>query len=297
MSTVTRVMSVSLVPADALAALKLRAAIDEMCTADPTLGVAVGPVNEIILQGIGELHLEIAVDILKRGKGLDFKIGAPEVHYREGITKRIQWDYTHKRQTGGAGEYAKVKIRFEPGEPGNGFVFKNDVHDSVVPSAFIPAIEKGLRVAKETGVVAGFPVIDLKCTLVDGGYHDVDSTERTFDIAARACFREALLKAGPRILEPMMKVEVETPQEYMGDVIGDLCSRRGQVQAMDARGSAQVITAMVPLSSLFGYYPTLVGMTRGGATHTMAFSHYEHVPPPYRGPDDDNFPPAIGMRA
>ena len=297
MSIMTHVMSVPLVPADAMAALKLRAAIDEICAADPTLGVAIGPINEIVLQGAGELHLEIAVDILRRGKGLDFKIGAPQVHYREGITKRIQWDYTHKRQAGGVGEFAKVKVRFEPGESGSGFVFENAVRGGSVPEVFIPAVEKGLMAAKETGVVAGFPLIDLKCTLVDCDHHDEDSNERTFEIAASACLREGLPKAGPRLLEPMMKVEVATPQEYLGDVIGDLNSRRGQVQGMDARGTAQVITAMVPLSSLFGYYSTLVSMTRGSATHTMAFSHYEQVPPAYRGPDDDNFPPAIGMRA
>jgi elongation factor G len=296
MSSVTHVMSVSLVPADAMAALKLRAAIDELCAQDPTLGVTTGPVNEIVLHGVAELHLEIAVDRLRRAYSLDFQTGAPELHYRESITKTIEWDYTHKRQAGGTGEYAKVRIRFEPAEPGSGFAFESVVRGGAVPDAFIPAVEKGLSAAKETGVVAGYPVIDLKCTLIDGGYHDVDSNERTFEIAARSCFREAMTKAGSRLLEPMMKVEVETPQEYLGDVIGDLNSRRGQVQAMDTRGSAQVITAMVPLSSLFGYISTLRHMTRGGATHAMTFDHYEQVPPA-RGPDDDNFPPAIGMRA
>jgi elongation factor G len=296
MSTVTHVMSVSLVPANAMEASKLRAAIDELCAADPTLGVAIDSINEITLQGLGELHLEFAVDILKRDKGLDFTTGAPEVHYREGITKRIQWDYTHKRQTGGGGEYAKVNIRLEPGEPGSGFLFVNDVRGGAVPDPFIPAVEKGLTTAKETGVVGGFPVIDLKCTLIDGGYHDVDSNERTFEIAARARFREALPKAGPRLLEPMMQVVVLTSQEHMGDVIGDLNSRRGQVQGMDARGSMQEISAMVPLSSMFGYVSTLRSMTQGSAQYMMAFSHYEQIPP-YRGPDDDNFPPAIGRRA
>src|SRR5688572_24127738 len=194
MSKITYVLSVPLVPADGTAALTLRAAIDEMCAEDPTLGVTVGPVNEIILWGQSEPQLDSAVDILKRPKGLGFQCGAPQVQYCETITKTLVWDYTHKRQTGGTGEYAKVKIRFQPGEPGSGFVFENAVRGSAIPDAFIPAVEKGLTNAKETGVIAGFPVIDLKCILLDGGYHDVDSTERTFDIAARACFREALLK-------------------------------------------------------------------------------------------------------
>jgi elongation factor G len=294
MTTVAHVMSVSLVPADATAALKVRAAIDELRAQDPTLGVTTGPVNEIVLHGVGELHLEVAVDLLKRSYGLDFQVGAPELHYRESITKTIEWDYTHKRRTG---EYAKVRIRFQPGEPGSGFIFESTVRGGAVPGAFVAAVENGLRAAKETGVVAGFPVIDLKCTLVDGGYHDVDSNERTFDIAARACFREAMPKLGPRLLEPMMRVVVLTPQEHMGDVIGDLNSRRGQVQGMDVRGFMQEITAMVPLSSMFGYTATLMSMTRGSAQYIMAFSHYEQAPPAYRGPDDDNFPPAIGMRA
>lgn len=297
MSTVTHVISVPLVPADATAALKLRAAIDEMCAEDPTLGVTVGAVNEIVLWAQSELQLEITVDILKRGKGLNCTVGAPQVQYCETITKTLVWDYTHKRQTGGKGEYAKVRIRFQPGEPGSGFVFENAVRGGAIPDAFIPAVEKGLTTAKEAGTIAGFPVIDIKFILLDGGYHDVDSNERTFEIAARACFREALPKAGPRLLEPMMKVEVVTPQDYLGDVIGDLNRRRGQVQGMDVRGSAQVITAVVPLSSMFGYYPTLVSVTHGTAQFIVTFSHYEQVPPAYRGPEDDNFPPAIGMRA
>lgn len=290
-------LSVPLVPADATAALKLRAILDRVCADNASVSVSIGPVNEIVLHGVGELELEMAVDHLQRHHRLDFKIGAPQVRYLEGITKRIQWDYTHKRQTGGKGEYAKVTIRFEPGEPGSGFVFENAVRGGAVPDAFILAVEKSLMAAKDTGVVAGFPVTDLKCTLVDGDYHEVDSNERTFDVAARACFREALPKAGPRLLEPMMSVMVLTPQEHMGDVIGDLNSRRGQVQGMDPRGIMQEISAVVPLSCMFGYITTLRAMTRGAVQYMMAFSHYEQVPPAYRGPDDDTFPPAIGMRA
>jgi elongation factor G len=314
MSNVTYVISVPLVPADAMAALALRAALDEMCAADSTLGVTVGPVNEIILWGQSEPQMDIAVDILKRGKGLDFNTGAPQVQYRERITKTVVNEYTHKRQIGGtsgyagvkihfppgetgSGEYAKVKIRFQPGEPGSGFVFENSVRDGAIPEAFIPAVEKGLATAKETGVIAGFPVIDIKCILLDGGYHDVDSTERTFEIAARACFREGLPKAGPRLLEPMMKVEVATPQEYMGDVIGDLNSRHGQVTGMEPQDGMQVIVAFVPVANLLGYLNTLHHLTQSRARYRMTFSHYEKVPPADRGPDDDNFPPAIGMRA
>jgi len=296
MSTVTHVISVPLVPADATAALRLRAAIDEMCAEDQTLGVTAGPVNEIILWGQSEPQLERTVDILKRGKGLEVAVGAPQVQYCETITRTLVWDYTHKRQTGGTGEYAKVRIRFQPGEPGSGFVFENAVRGGAIPDAFIPAVEKGLTTAKEAGSIAGFPVIDVKGILLDGGYHDVDSTERTFEIAARACFREAMPKLGPRLMEPMMKVAVATPEDHMGDVVGGLNSRRGQVTGMDARDGLQVITAFVPLAKLFGYPWTLRHMTRGGATCTMTFSHYEQVPPAV-GPDDDTFPPAVGMRA
>jgi elongation factor G len=296
MSKITHVISVDLLPADAMAAAKLRTALDGMCAKDPTLGVTTGQGNEILLHGVSELHMEIALDILRRGKGIAFQVGAPQVQYCETITKSLVWDYTHKRQTRGAGEYAKVKIRFEPGERGSSFVFENAVRGDAVPEAFIPAVEKGLRTAKETGVIAGFPVIDVKCALVDGGYHDVDSTEHTFEIAARACFCEALPKTGPCLLEPMMEVGVVTPQEYMGDVVGDLNSRHGQVTGMDKIDGRQVIVAFVPVANLFGYDHTLKHMTRGRATCTMTFSHYEPVPPA-RGPGDDTFPPAIGMRA
>ena len=294
MKPVTHVISVPLAPADAIAALELRAAIEEMCATDGTLGVAIGPVNEIILQGVSELQLETVVDRLKRGRGFNFRIGNPQIAYRESITRKIEWDYTHKKQTGGTGEYAKVKVRFEPGAPGSGFQFTSKAGDSI-PPAFVPAVEKGLAHECEKGPVAGFPLIDLACPLIDGDYHEIDSSERTFEIAARACLRHALPKAGPRVLEPMMHITVLTPQEYMGDVIGDLNARRGQVQGMDGRGDMQEITALVPLADLFGYAASLSLMTRGGATHTMTFDHYEQVPP-YRGPGDDNFPSAAALR-
>jgi elongation factor G len=296
MTTVVYVISVPLKPRNAQAAVDLRAALDTLCATDPTLGWEVGAANEIIVKGQTELQLDIAFDRIRREFKVAADAGHPQVAYRESITKKIEWDYVHKKQTGGSGQYAKVKIRFEPGEPGSGFVFENAVVGGAVPKEYVPGVEKGLTNAKETGVIAGFPVIDLKCTLIDGDYHDVDSNVMTFDIAARACLREALPKAGPRLLEPMMKVEVVTPQEYMGDVIGDLNSRRGSVQGVDSRGNAQVITAMVPLARLFGYAPTLLHMTRGRATHTMIFDHYEPVPS-YSPDGDDNFPMAAALRA
>jgi elongation factor G len=232
---------------------------------------------------------------MKREFGADMIIGAPQVAYRESITKKVEWEYTHKKNTGPMWQYANVKIRFEPGEPSSGFVFENATVGSPVPEEFVPGVERGLASAKETGVIAGFPVIDLKCTLIDGAHHDVDSSVMAFEIAARACLREALPKAGSRLLEPMMKVEVVTPQDYMGDVVGDLNSRRGQMQGMDARGNAQVIAAMVPLASMFGYVSTLRSMTQGRADFSMAFDHYEQVPPNRPGGDDD-FPMAVALR-
>lgn len=295
MSTVTHVMSVSLVPADAMAALKLRAAIDELRAQDPTLGVTIGPINEIMLHGLHEAHLDYAVTRLQRGKELAFTTGSLEIQYREGITSMIEWDHSHKKQTGGTGEYAKVRIRFQPREPGSGFQFANETRGEV-PPAFVPAVERGLFKESQHGPLLGFPLIDLSCTLVDGGYHDVDSSERTFEIAPRACPREALPKARPRVLEPMMHVAVLTPQDYMGDVIGDLNSRHGQVQGMETRGTMQEITALVPFANLLGYVNALMTMTHGSAQFTMAFSHYEQVPALPPG-DGDNFPPAIGKRA
>jgi elongation factor G len=284
-------------PVDATTALKLRTAADELCARNGCFSVSTGADGDIVLHSVGELELEMVVDSWRRRDGLDFKIGAPQIRYLERTSKAIEWDYTHKKLTGDRGEYAKVRIRFEPGEPGSGFLFENAVRKGTIPEAFIPAVEKSLMIAKETGVIAGFPVVDLKCTLLDGGYHDVDSSERTFEIAARACFREALPKAAPRIFEPMMVVMVLTPSDYLGEVIGDLNSRRGQVQGMEPRGPMHEIIAVVPLSNMFGFVPTLRSKTRASMIQCMmTYSHYEQVPP-YRGPDDDNFPPAIGMRA
>jgi elongation factor G len=230
------------------------------------------------MKGMGELHLDIKVDILRRTYKVDANIGAPQVAYRETLGRKAEIDYTHKKQTGGSGQFARIKIIFEPGEPGSGFVFESKVVGGSVPKEYIPGIEKGLEQAKENGLLAGFPVIDVKATLIDGAYHDVDSSVMAFEIAARAAFRELREKGSPKLLEPIMKVEVVTPDEYMGDVIGDLNSRRGQIQGTETRGNAQVVTAFVPLANMFGYVSTLRGMSQGRAQFTMQYDHYEAVP-------------------
>jgi elongation factor G len=258
---------------------KMGVALHRLAQEDPSFRVSVDHESgQTIIKGMGELHLEIIVDRMKREFKVEANVGAPQVAYRETITKVKEHDYTHKKQTGGSGQFAKVKIRFEPLAPGSGFEFENDVVGGTVPKEYIPGVEKGLKLAKESGVIAGFPMIDFKATLIDGAYHDVDSNVMTFDIAARACFREAIPQAGPKLLEPMMKVEVVTPEEYLGDVIGDLNSRRGQVQGMDSRGNAQVVSAMVPLANMFGYVNNLRSMSQGRAQYTMHFDHYEQVP-------------------
>jgi elongation factor G len=258
---------------------KMGMALSRLAQEDPSFRVSTDPESgQTVIKGMGELHLEIIVDRMKREFKVEANVGAPQVAYRETITKTIEQDYTHKKQTGGAGQFARVKIRFEPLPAGGGFEFENGVVGGSVPKEYVPGVEKGLNLAKDTGVIAGFPVIDFKATLIDGAYHDVDSNVLTFDIASRACFREAMPKAGPKLLEPMMRVEVVTPEEYMGDVIGDLNSRRGQISGMDSRGNARVVSAMVPLANMFGYVNNLRSMSQGRATYTMHFDHYEQVP-------------------
>src|SRR6478672_4500283 len=234
--------------------------------------------GQTILRGMGELHLEIKVDILNHTYKVEANVGAPQVAYRETLTKPVTVKYTHKKQTGGSGQFAEVTIEFEPLPPGSGFVFENEVVGGSVPKEFIPAVEKGLKAQKESGLLAGFPVIDFQARLVDGKYHEVDSNALTFDIAARAAFRELASKGAVKLLEPIMKVEVVTPEDFLGGVIGDLNSRRGQVQGTDSRGNAQVVTAMVPLANMFGYINTLRSMSQGRAQYSMQFDHYEQVP-------------------
>src|SRR5437870_6595452 len=254
-------------------------ALAKLAAEDPSFRVSTDPESgQTILKGMGELHLEIKVDILKRTYKVDANVGAPQVAYRETLGRKSEIDYTHKKQTGGSGQFARIKVVFEPGESGSGYSFESKVVGGSVPKEFIPGVEKGLEASRETGVLAGFPVIDFKATLIDGAYHDVDSSVLAFEIAARAAFREGLMKAAPKLLEPIMRVEVVTPEEYMGDAIGDLNSRRGQVTGMDSRGNARVINAMVPLANMFGYVNTLRSMSQGRAQYTMHFDHYEQVP-------------------
>jgi elongation factor G len=258
---------------------KLGVALAKLVAEDPSFRVTTDQESgQTILKGMGELHLDIKVDILKRTYKVDANIGAPQVAYREKITKPVTVDYTHKKQTGGAGQFARVKIVAEPLPPAGGFVFENEVVGGTVPKEYIPGVEKGLESVLGSGVLAGFPVVDLKVALVDGAYHDVDSSALAFEICARQALREALQKGSPVLLEPIMKVEVVTPEDYTGSVIGDLNSRRGQIQGQDMRGNANVINAMVPLANMFGYVSNLRSMSQGRATFTMQFDHYEQVP-------------------
>jgi elongation factor G len=258
---------------------KLGVALAKMVAEDPSFTVFTDQESgQTIMKGMGELHLDIKVDILKRTYKVEANIGAPQVAYRESLGRLADIDYTHKKQTGGTGQFARVKIKFEPGEPGSGFVFASTVVGGSVPKEYVPGVQKGLESAKENGLLAGFPLIDFKATLYDGGYHDVDSSVLAFEIASRAAFRELREKGAPRLLEPVMKVEVLTPDEYMGDVIGDLNSRRGQIQGTETRGNAQVVTAFVPLANMFGYINTLRSFSQGRANFTMQYDHYETVP-------------------
>ena len=258
---------------------KLGVALNRLAQEDPSFRVSVDHESgQTIIKGMGELHLDIIVDRMKREFKVEANVGAPQVAYRETITKQSDVDYTHKKQTGGSGQFARVKMVVEPTEPGEGFVFENKVVGGNVPKEFIPGVEKGVQSVVDAGVLAGFPILDVKCTLVDGASHDVDSSVMAFEIASRAAFREAALKAGPKLLEPIMKVEVVTPEEYVGGIIGDLTSRRGQVRGQESRGNATVINAMVPLANMFGYVNTLRSMSQGRAQFTMQFDSYAQVP-------------------
>ncbi|MCZ6511010.1 MAG: elongation factor G [Alphaproteobacteria bacterium] len=258
---------------------RMGAALASLAAEDPSFRVTTDEESgQTIIKGMGELHLDIIIDRMKRESKVEANIGAPQVAYRETITKPTEVDYTHKKQTGGSGQYARLKVQFEPLRAGEGFVFESALRGTSIPREFVPGIKKGFDQARESGAVAGFPVIDFKATLVDGASHDVDSSVMAFEIAARATLREAFDKAAPRLLEPIMSVEVVTAEEYMGDIIGDLNSRRGQVGAMDSSGNARVITAMVPLANMFGYVNTLRSMSQGRATFTMVFDHYDQVP-------------------
>ena len=257
---------------------KMSQGLQRLAAEDPSFQVSSdNESGQTIMRGMGELHLDILVDRLKREFKVEANIGAPQVAYRETITKDVEIDYTHKKQSGGSGQFARVKLKFGPFAEG-GYNFTNSIVGGAVPKEFIPGVEKGIVQAKDTGVIAGFPVIDFQAELVDGASHDVDSSVLAFEIAARAAFREAMEKASPKLLEPVMKVEVLTPEEYVGDIIGDLNSRRGQVGGMDQRGNARAIDAMVPLANMFGYINNLRSMSQGRAQYSMQFDHYEQVP-------------------
>jgi elongation factor G len=258
---------------------KLGLALSKLANEDPSFRVSTDQESgQTILKGMGELHLDIKVDILKRTYKVDANIGAPQVAYRETITKKVDVDYTHKKQTGGTGQFARVKFTVEPNETGKGFEFESKIVGGAVPKEYIPGVEKGLNSVIGSGVLAGFPVVDVKVSLTDGAFHEVDSSALAFEIASRAGLREGLQKAGAVLLEPIMKVEVVTPEDYTGSVIGDLNSRRGQIQGQDMRGNAVVINAMVPLANMFGYVNQLRSFSQGRANYTMQFDHYEQVP-------------------
>ncbi|WP_368417816.1 elongation factor G [Rhodovarius sp.] len=273
------VIDISVEPKTKDAVEKMSIGLGKLAGEDPSLRVKTDQeTGQVILSGMGELHLEIIVDRLRREYNVDCNIGAPQVAYRETITKSHTETYTHKKQSGGSGQYAEVKITFEPRERNDGIEFVNAVVGGSVPKEYIPAVDKGIKVQADTGVLAGFPTVDFKYTLSDGKYHDVDSSALAFEIAAKACFREGMKKAGPVILEPIMDVEVTTPQDHVGDVVGDLNRRRGVIQNQDMAGTSVIVRAHVPLKEMFGYISNLRGMTKGRASFSMQFHHYDPVP-------------------
>ncbi len=274
------VISVAVEPKTKADQEKLSIALQKLAKEDPSFRVSMDhETGQTIISGMGELHLEIIVDRLKREFNVDVNVGKPQVAYRETIKKEVTSEGKFIKQTGGRGQYGHVWLKIEPLEPGKGFEFHETIKGGVVPKEYIPAVEAGVKEAMETGVVAGYPMTDIKVTLFDGSYHEVDSSEMAFKIAGSIAFKEGAKKANPVLLEPIMEVEVTTPEEFMGDVIGDLNKRRGRVQGMEARGNAQVIRALVPLAEMFGYATDLRSMTQGRATYIMKFSHYEEVPP------------------
>jgi len=272
------VIKLAVEPKSAADQEKMGLALLKLASEDPSFRVSSSENGQINIEGMGELHLEILVDRMKREFKVEANVGAPEVSYRETITSSYEVDYTHKKQSGGAGQFARVKIVFEPGDPGSGFTFHSKIFGGSVPKEFIPGVEKGIVQIMNTGVVAGYPMIDFKATLVDGAFHDVDSSVLAFEIAAKFAFREGISQAGAKLLEPLMKVEVITPEEYMGDIIGDLNSRRGSVQGMEPRSNAQILTASIPLAEMFGYVNTLRSISQGRAQYSMQFQNYAQVP-------------------
>ncbi|QKX00907.1 elongation factor G [Wolbachia endosymbiont of Dipetalonema caudispina] len=258
---------------------KLGIALNRLISEDPSLRMSINTESgQTILKGMGELHLEIITDRVKREFNVDVNIGAPQVAYRETITKSVEIDYTHKKQSGGAGQFARVKILFEPLQPGSGFQFESKIVGGVIPKEYIPGVQNGLELIKEGGIISSFPVIDFKATLIDGTFHEVDSSPLAFELAAKGAFREMANKAGPKILEPIMRVEIITPEEYMGDIIGNVNRRRGQISSMETYNNNAIILALIPLASMFGYINVLRSISQGRAQYSMHFSYYEQVP-------------------
>ncbi len=259
---------------------KLGIALSRLVAEDPSLRMSINTESgQTILKGMGELHLEIITDRVKREFNIDVNIGAPQVAYRETITKSVEIDYTHKKQSGGAGQFARVKLLFEPLQAGSGFQFESKIVGGVIPKEYIPSVQNGLELIKESGIISGFPVIDFKATLIDGAFHEVDSSPLAFELAAKGAFKEMANKASPKILEPIMKVEIITPEEYMGDIMGNVNSRRGQVSSMETHNNnSAIILALVPLASMFGYINVLRSISQGRAQYSMHFSCYEQVP-------------------
>jgi elongation factor G len=258
---------------------KMGVALNRLAREDPSFRVSSdNESGQTIIKGMGELHLEILVDRMKREFKVEANVGAPQVAYRESLAKKVDVDYTHKKQSGGSGQFGRIKFTVEPGERGQGVIFNDEVKGGNIPKEYIPSVEKGIREIAASGSLIGFPIIDFTATLYDGAYHDVDSSALAFEITGRGGMREAAQKAGIKLLEPVMKVEVVTPEDYLGDVIGDLNSRRGQIQGTDSRGNAQVVEAMVPLANMFGYVNELRSFSQGRAQYSMQFSHYEEVP-------------------
>ena len=258
---------------------KMGEALARLAKEDPSFRVSSDEESgQTIIKGMGELHLDIIVDRMKREFKVEANVGAPQVAYRETIENSAEFEYIHKKQSGGAGQFAKVKLLVEPQEPGKGRMVESAIKGGAIPKEFIPGVEKGIETVSDTGILAGFPMIDYKVTIVDGLHHDVDSSVLAFELASRSCFKEACTQGGLKLLEPIMRVEVVTPEDYMGDVIGDLNSRRGQISTQEQRGNATVITAMVPLANMFGYINNLRSMSQGRAQYSMFFDHYSKVP-------------------
>jgi len=273
------VISIAVEPKTKADIEKMSLGLQALAKEDPSFRVSVDQESgQTILAGVGELHLEILVDRLLREFKVDVAVGEPRIAYRETFRRAIEEDYTHKKQSGGSGQYAQVKILFEPQEPGQGYEFENKIVGGAVPKEYIPGVEKGIKIAQQTGVLIGYPTVDFKATLIDGKYHDVDSNVLCFEIAARACFREAMKKAAPKLLEPIMKLSVTTPEDYVGDIIGDLNSRRGQINGIETQFGNQQVSAHVPLANLFGYVKTLRSLSQGRANPYMELSHYDEVP-------------------